>query len=259
MDETRTADISIPFPEAAEHHLVIRARSCRLKIQPGVGPNWVNGSYEGPSDALPLNIDHQGGTVTISQQRESWAVSRTEGRHVASFELALGSARPYALTLETGASATDLDLGGLPLTRTAVTHGAGKLVADFSVFNPQQMTKLELTSGAGAMWFRNLANAYFAEMVVKGGAASYQFDFGGTLRRDARVQIETGVAEVEIVVPGTTAVTIAASADMGSIEIGDGFMKKEGSFWTEAALAGKTPVLAIQASVTLGLLKLTVV
>jgi len=258
MDETRTTDISIPFPEAAEHHLVVRVGSCRLKVQPSDGRNWVDGNYQGPADALPVDIARQGGTVTISQQREAWAVSRTAGRDVPSFDLALGTGRPYALSLETGASANDLDLGRLPLTRMAVKHGAGKLVVNFSVPNPHPMEKLELTSGAGAMWVRNLANAGFAAMVVKGGAASYQFDFGGTLKNDASVQIETGVAEVEVIVPATTAATIAAAANLGSIEIGDGFMKKDGAFWTEAALAGKTPVLAIQASVTLGSLKLTV-
>jgi hypothetical protein len=258
MDESRTTDIEIPYPEAVEHHLVIRVAVCRLKVGPNDGRNWIEGSYQGPLEALPITISRDGGTVTIAQQKESWNVSRAAGRDVPSFDLTLGREHPYALTLETGASANDLDLGGLPLSRMAVKHGAGKLVVDFATPNPCGMSRLELASGAGAMWVRNLANADFAEMAVKGGAASYKFDFGGVLKRDARVDIETGVAEVEIVVPATTAVTIAAAANLGSVEIGDGFTKKEGSFWTEAALAGTTPVLAIHASVTLGSLKLTV-
>jgi hypothetical protein len=35
-------------------------------------------------------------------------------------------------------------------------------------------------------------------------------------------------------------------------------MKKEGAFWTEAALAGKRPVLTIRTSVALGSLRLQV-
>lgn len=259
MDETRTTDIEIPFPVATERHLIIRVAACRIKVRPDLSRKWVEGIYQSPMEALPVSIAQEGGTVTIAQQMESWNESLAASRDVPSFDLTLGGEHPYALTLDTGASANDLDLGGLPLTRLALNHGAGKLVVDFAAPNPRRMATLELTSGAGAMWVRNLANANFAHMVVKGGAASYQFDFGGVLQGDARVDIETGVAEVEIVVPATTAVTIAASANLGNIEIGDGFMKKEGAFWTEAALAGQTPLLTIRASVTLGSLKLTAV
>jgi hypothetical protein len=39
---------------------------------------------------------------------------------------------------------------------------------------------------------------------------------------------------------------------MGSLNVGNGFTKKAGAFWTEAAIKGQTPVLAIDASVSLG-------
>ena len=252
MEETRTTAINIPFPEVGEHHLTISVGACRLKIQPGYGGDWVNGTYEGPPEALPVSVSSERGKVTIAQQREAWAVSGNKGREVPSFDLTLGMRHPYALTLETGASANDLELGGLPINQMAVKHGAGKLVANFTAPNPQAMTTLELTSGAGAMWVRNLANANFGEMTVKGGAASYLFDFGGTLKRDAQVRIETGVAGVEVIVPATTAAKITAAASMSGVEVGDGFTKKEGAFWTEAAVKGQTPVLTIEANISLG-------
>ena len=45
MDETRTTGINIPFPESGERHLAIRVAVCRLKIRPGCGDDWVNGTY----------------------------------------------------------------------------------------------------------------------------------------------------------------------------------------------------------------------
>ena len=93
---------------------------------------------------------------------------------------------------------------------------------------------------------------WIAEMGVDGGAASYKLDFGGELKRDARVRITTGMSSVEIRVPAGTAAKIVAESTLGGFDIGDGFMKKEGAFWTEAALAGKTPVLTIVANVSLG-------
>jgi hypothetical protein len=52
---------------------------------------------------------------------------------------------------------------------------------------------------------------------------------------------------------------VAAECALGHLEIGDGLTKREGLLWTEAAVAGKTPVLTIQANVTMGGLKISVV
>jgi hypothetical protein len=122
--------------------------------------------------------------------------------------------------------------------------------------NPQTMTLLEIGAGAGALEMRNLAHANFTAMRVEGGAAAHRFDFSDTLRQNAGVRIATGVSSVELIVPAATAAKITSESLFGNIDIGDGFMKKEGAFWNEAALAGKTPLLTIQANVALGSLKM---
>lgn len=57
---------------------------------------------------------------------------------------------------------------------------------------------------------------------------------------------------VEISVPTTTAAKIKAEIVLGGLNIGDGFTKKDGAFWTEAAVKGQTPVLTIDANISLG-------
>jgi hypothetical protein len=259
MAEIRTTEIRIPYPDAAELHLKLAVGACRLRVRPSESDVWVSGNYQGPADALPLKIDQSGGVVTISQQKEVWGLSGLLSRDVPTFDLALGKARPFALTLETGASEGIFDLGNVPISRIAAKHGAGKLEMDFSAPNPQALDTLELASGAGAMTIRNLGNANFADLKIEGGAATYKFDFGGKFRRDASARITTGVSSIEITVPGSTAAKIVTETVMGSLDLGDGFMKKDGAFWTEAALAGATPVLSIRASVTLGSMKLRAV
>ena len=103
---------------------------------------------------------------------------------------------------------------------------------------------------------KNLDNANFAEMSFDGGAASYKFDFGGTLRRNAQAKISTSMAPVHIRIPAATAARVVENTVAAALELGDGFMKKGGAFLTEAALAGKTPMLTIRANVTLGTLSL---
>ncbi len=137
-----------------------------------------------------------------------------------------------------------------------VKYGAGKQEIAFSAPNPEMMDLLTVVGGAASMEFEGLANANFADMTLEGGAAGYELDFSGTLRRNAAVKINTAVSSVEIEVPSSTAVRMTGEAMMGSVDTGDGFMKKEGALWNEAALHGATPQVIINARVTMGSIRL---
>ena len=172
VNDTDVTEINIPFPEASDRRLRISVGACRLKVRPGSGAAWVTGTHRDPSGALPCRIVLEDGEARITQaQRASEVLGLLSG--VPTFDLALGRGQPYELTLETGASEADLDLGGLPISRLFVKHGAGKTDIRFSAPNPVPMSLFEISSGAVAMEVQHLANANFAEMTVEGGAASY--------------------------------------------------------------------------------------
>jgi len=253
--ETETAEINVAYPEASDLYLRIRVGACRLRIIPGGGEAWVTGSYQYPKGALPLKIDKSGGRITITQDYDVTGLGGLF-RYTPRFEMALGKAKPYAIALEAGASDCAVDLGGLPMKELVIKQGAGRADFDFSAPNPQEMMALLVNSGAVALQMKNLANANFAEMIFDGGAASYRFDFGGALRRDAQARISTSVAQVEIRIPSSTSVRVIEKTVAASLDLGNGFMKKNGAFLTAAALAGKKPVLKIEANVSLGTLSL---
>lgn len=171
-------------------------------------------------------------------------------------ELAIGKARPFDLAFEVGANEGSADLGGLPITRLSLKHGAGKQSIDFSSPNPQAMDQLTVTAGAADLEIRNLANANFTDMYAEGGAAAFRLSFGGTLLRDGTVRVTAGMATVDLSVPAATPATVTTETTLGSTEVGEGFMKKGGAFYNEAALAGDTPMLTIKASVSMGSLRL---
>jgi hypothetical protein len=251
MPTETTTNITLPFPEAADRSLRIAVGACKLKVSPGAAEPWVAGTYVDQSNSLPPLIQQEGGEARIMQNYQAF---NPFGFFTSTprIDLALGTAQPYALGVELGASDNTLDLGGLPLTRLSIKQGAGKVDVNFSAANPQPMSLLRIEAGATALEMRNLANANFTDMILEGGAAGYKFDFGGTLQRDAHVRLTTGMSGVEISVPATTAVKIKAGIVMGGLNIGDGFTKKEGAFWTEAAVKGQTPVLTIEANISLG-------
>lgn len=259
MDNTmdRITTIDVPFPEAPELTLRIAVGACRIQIAPGDDDRWVTGTYEDPSNAIPMRLVQEGGTVKISQE-VNWPENFGSLNRPPIFDLKLGKARPYALVLEGGASESEAELGGLPLRQLIVKYGAGQQEIDFSAPNPEIMQELSVSVGAAALEMENLANANFVHMKLDGGAAGYELDFGGILQRDAEVKINTGMSGVVLSVPASTPAKISVDAVMGGPDAGDGFMKKDGAFWNQAALAGGTPMLTVEAHVVMGGIRLQI-
>jgi hypothetical protein len=248
--------IDVTYPAAEDLSLRIALGACRFSARPGDGDAWIAGTCHDPTDRRSPRIIQEGGSVTITEEEPSFERIPAVFGGVPRYELEFGKQRPFALTIETGASEFDLDLGGVSVHGLTVRQGAGKFDLGFSEPNPHTMELLEVSSGAAGIELDHLANANFSEMRLSGGAAGYELDFGGVLSRDARASIETGLSRVEISVPASMAARIVAETTLGSVEVGDGFTKQEGAFLTEGAVAGNTPVLEIRAGVRLGALQL---
>ena len=248
--------IHVAYPAADEPHLRIAVGACRLTAGPSGGEEWVAGTYHDPTDKRALRIVEEEAGATITEAQPSFEQIPAVLGGAPNYELEMGKKRSFALTIETGASDFDLDLGGVPLSRLVVRQGAGKFELDFQQPNPARMELLDISTGAAAIELENLANANFSEMRLSGGAAGYVLDFSGTLSHDAEVSIGTGVSAVAVSVPDSTAASVTAETTLGSVDVGDGFTKREGAFLTEAALSGHGPVLTIRAGVSLGSLQL---
>jgi len=248
--------IRVAYPATGNPHLRIALGACRLSARPGEGEEWVAGTYHDPTDRRPIRINEEEEGATITEAEPSIERIPAVFGGAPRYELEFGMKRPFSMTIETGASDFDLDLGGVPLSRLVVRQGAGKFELDLSHPNPERMELLDVSTGAAGIELENLANANLSEMRLSGGAAGYDLDFGGALSREADVSIETGLSAVEVSVPGSTATRVTAETTLGSVDVGDGFTKKEGAFLTEAAMSGSSPVLRIRAGVRLGSLQL---
>jgi hypothetical protein len=230
--------ITADYPAAENLHLRITLGACRFKAEPGEGEAWINGICHDPTGERAPRVVEEGGTIQITETEPSWEHIPAVFGGIPRYELAIGRRRPFALTIETGASEFEMDLGGVPLERLLVRQGAGRFELDFSAPNPHPMRLLEVSSGAAGIELDNLANANFSEMRLSGGAAGYELHFGGTLSRDAEAKIEAGLSGVEVEIPASTAAKVVAETTLGSVDVGDGFAKREGAFWTEAGAAG---------------------
>jgi hypothetical protein len=246
----------ISYPAADDLHLRIDLGACRLEARPGDMEGWVSVTCHDPTGVRAPIFDAVKQPVTITEAQPLLErIPAIIGRRPR-YELVFSKEQPFALTIDTGASEFDMDLGGVPLNALTVKQRAGRFNLDFSAPNPGTMSLLDISSGVAGIELEHLANAKFSQMRLSGGAAGYELDFGGELSRDAEVTIETSLSGVEIAVPATTAAKIEADTSVGSVDVGDGFTKSEGMFLTDAGTEGKKPLLTIRAEVRLGALQL---
>ncbi len=246
--ETPTS-IDVPFPSVENPQLKLTATPARVQIRPGEPEPWVSGTYSEIEGGSGYKLSSSGNVTRLSTD---WKVTKLR-RGLPEFNLALGTANPFALTIESGASDKNTcDFGGVPLTALEFRQGAGQFVLDFSKPNPAEMQTLNVSAGASSIELRNLANANAAEVSITGGVASFLVDFCGTLERDMHARINSGMAEVKVSAPRETAVKIVPNTTLSTLKVGDGFVTRDGAYWSEAAVAGTSPVLTIDLITALG-------
>jgi len=255
MAEPSTIDINIPFPDTRGLELQVAVGACRLRITPGEGDDWVSGRYEDKSGAVPLTISREGGVVRISQDADiSGAIDLA--RESATLDLALGKAKSFVLSVDTGGGGAELELGAIPLARLRTRIGAGTCMIRLSEPNLVEMRLMEVSSGMASAELYGLANTNASEILLDSGAGTLKADFSGELSRESSARVTGSAGTVTVVVPSDLAARISTSTTLGSLNIGDGFTKREGAFWTEAGNTGDGPLLRIEATVRLG--KLTI-
>lgn len=168
------------------------------------------------------------------------------------WDLKLG-ADPIRLRLTGGAYEGRFDLGGLALTDLYVSDGAASVKVDFSSPNSASMSSLRYETGASTVELLNLANANFASMNFRSGAGTYTLDFGGTLQRDADVDVESGLSTLTIVVPEGTAAVVEISGGLSSVNASGAWETRDSARFE---LEGQGPVLRIDVTMGAGTVNL---
>jgi hypothetical protein len=205
---------------------------------------------------MPLEVQSDGANIRLSSNKN---VTKFRQFKAPVLELKIGTRRPFALSVDLGASdQTQVDLGGLPITEADIKLGAGQAKFDVSRPNPQELGTFALKLGAGELAISGLGNTNASKVAIDGGAASVTIDFGGNLQRDLDATIRTGMASTEIVVPKTTASRIRTKTTLSGVKVGDGFTVKDGAYSTLAFLGGQKPVLTIDLQAALGSVSLKI-
>ncbi len=255
-----------PWPATAEANLRISVGACRVRLAAqgsrpdpaGEGREWVSIRYQDPTGTLPLSVTRDHGTVRISQHAR-WSDVRGFRAGVPELTVTLSPARAMTLTVDSGASEVNVDLGGLWLRRAGLRMGAGTATVSCStptVDDDGGLARMDVEAGAASVLMTGLANLGAEQLVVSGGAASYDLSFDGALREDIAARVTTAGASVVIRVPTSLPARIGVVSVLAGLTAGDGYQTWEDSYWTRPGVEGQRPMLSLDASVTLGSLEL---
>ena len=240
------------FIEQDEATLRLNLAACRLRVAPGPVQPWVSGTYRDPGDAQSLQ-QRVGGSELAFRQQRSLASAAGMLRGAPFCDLRLGTARPYHLVIDSGASDVDLDLGGLPLRSLELRIGAGRVDLRVDRPNPVDAEEVSLQVGAGALLTSGLGNLAATSLRVDVGAASVGLGLDGELRRSLSVRISSAASAFRLTLPADRPVRISSETVLAGIDLGDGFLTRDGAFLT---LAEGEPVVTVDANIRLGSLQL---
>jgi hypothetical protein len=249
-----TEDISVPNPAEAGTvtKLTLNFGAGELSLAPGAQSALVEGKATYNVSDLKPKVTVDGSDVLI--ETGNWEINsipKFGDDFKNEWDLKLGDA-PMDLSINAGAYKGEFDLGGLAMQSLRISDGASDVRLDFSSPNQVDMDTLRYTTGASHVELSGLANANFENLVFKGGAGSYQFDFSGELKRDSTVTIDAGFSGLTVVVPEGVSTRLFVDSGLSNVDIG-GQWEKSGDEYT---LSGEGPRLTINVNIGAGSLTL---
>ena len=248
----QTQEIVVDVPSASEARLELRFGAGEMKLSPGADGVLVEGTATYNVPDLSPEIEVNGNEVVIkSGTLEINGIPRFNDDVRNEWNLQLGTI-PLELFIKAGAYKGEFELGGLALKELDVADGAAEVDMTFSLPNLVEMDRLRYDTGASNVKLVNLANANVTMMTFRSGAGEYLLDFGGDLKRDCLVHLESGMSSVRIVVPEGTRAILTVNQSLAAIDM-DGKWQKDGD---QYFLDGEGPTIVIEVDMSAGSLEL---
>lgn len=199
-------------------------------------------NYDGSAARLDVGVDTRDHDQNID----------IHGKTKQRLDLRVDPDVPLDLELELGAARTDVDLGGLTLTRASFKTGASDDTLRVSSPTRGSCGTLSLAVGAAEFHARQLGNARCDTIDIEAGAGSLDLDFtgdwvAGTTRS---VKVQAGLAKIRLVLPKGVGVRLHETHFLASVDLPD-FIKRNGDRYS-ANYDSATTHLNLDITTTLG-------
>lgn len=204
-------------------HLLLDLEMGRFEVVPGPPGSDIQVEADYDSGSFELKESYEpaaDGTWTYQlsfRDKIGW-LRRFGGNNVIHNRLRLivPQGRPFALEGKVAMGESDLELGGLWLTRVDLDLGAGGHQLSFDEALPHPLEALVIDSSYGELKARKLGNASPALLKVSHTAGEVRLDLTGAWQQDAEIDVSFSFGECRLTVPETVGVEVTrASINMG--------------------------------------------
>jgi len=238
-----TDKITVASPGSDETRLKIQFGAGELKLAPDAEDALVEGTatYNVPN-FKPIVVENEDEIVIKQDEFKSVNVSDFKNE----WDLKLGDT-PMELEINAGAYQGRFDLGGLALTGLIIKDGASDVELDFSTPNPTEMSVFRYESGASAVKLTGLANANFSTLFFNGGAGEYKLDFSGDLQKDITARVETGFADLTLVIPEDVSARVTVEGAAVNINPSSGWGQSGHTYTQDGSIQTLTIIVKMTA------------
>ncbi|MEP7135708.1 MAG: toast rack family protein [Chloroflexota bacterium] len=241
--------ITVADPKLEETRLTITFGAGDLNLSSGA-ENLVDGTAIYNVKDLKPQVTTTDGNIEINQG-DFKSLPPVEGMKN-EWDLKLGKT-PMDLTINAGAYTGKYDLGGLALKSLTVKDGAAHVELDFAQPNATEMSVLRYETGASNVKLTGLANANFNSLGFSSGAGDYTLDFSGELKRDATVNLSSGLSNMIVVVPAGVNANVTVEGGLSNVSVGSSW-SQNGNIYSQT---GSGPTLTFIIKMGTGNLTLT--
>jgi hypothetical protein len=251
----RTLDISRPLDDGGPLRTIVAFGAGTLNIRPDRASHLYDLSLRYDADrASPVYaFDAAERTLRVGVRYPEGS-SRWRSDRGSELRLALPTTLDLDLSIEAGASESDIDLSGLRLSALSLAVGAADTRLHIDQPNARRMPLLRLDAGAANLEALRLANARADRIVVNVGVGRVLLDLTGSWEGDTDVEISAALGKVELVVPQGVGVRIEVSSLLQSVELPG--LTKVGSAWVSPDFDSAAHKLRLSASGALGRIEL---
>ena len=234
----------------------LRLLSETLGIRSSSGGEFFKGVFRYNIEEWTPKIEQQttDGTMklTVNQGLGSQIPIGQSDEYDNAWEIELSPGVPIDLGVDMGTGTADLDLSGLSLTKLTLTTGKTDISVAFHEPNPEPLSMLRVTAGAGQTTMTGLGNANIDQLNIIGGTGVVDLDFNGTLSRSALVDVKAGAGEYTIRVPDAVGVRVTFIGAPISTITTTGFSEFADNIYVNDAYGDATLTLTVKITTGIG-------
>jgi hypothetical protein len=244
--DAKTETISAPYPEGNDVQLRVVAKVGKLEVTPG-GDRLVDGTVTYNVEEWTPSVVTEGDKVTVDQELGMHVVGSWQNV-VNDWKLAVGTARPFALSVSKGAGESTIELGSVPLVSATLEMGAGKAQVGFAKPNPAACSSVKVQLGAGTLVVNGLLDANTERFSFDGGAGELTLGFTGErLQRSMTAVANAGAGKVVVNVKRGVPCQVKIKKLLGGVRTQGGFNQTDSQVYETTGFGSASgPVLRVE-------------